>query len=125
MTTCPVCGKGEFENDHIWHGQDVAVSHLACVERLRIDLARHIDTALTANEALYAKGERIAELEANLGKLRRYSTDTLKRAEAAEREAAFWKWLWNHANPLTTAQGEKSESQWLAHMRERFEREAS
>jgi hypothetical protein len=47
------------------------------------------------------------------------------RAEQAEREAAFWKWLWNHANPLTTAQGEKSESQWLAHMRERWEREAS
>ena len=47
--------------------------------------------------------ERIAELEAELA--------------ALKTEAAFWKWLWD-----CYSEG-SPDPMWIAHMRERFERE--
>jgi hypothetical protein len=40
----------------------------------------------------------------------------------ANREAAFWKWMWESGEAPTR---EPSIGHWLAHMRERWEREAS
>jgi hypothetical protein len=43
------------------------------------------------------------------------------RVQQAEREAAFWKWLWELGEAPTR---EPSIGHWLAHMRERWERGA-
>jgi hypothetical protein len=44
-----------------------------------------------------------------------------RKLTAAELEAAFWKWLWH------TVTGEKpgDDEHWLAHMRERWEKEGT
>ena len=55
---CPVCGKGELEMDHIWHGQDVSISHLACVEKMQ-DGAKRL---VASNERLLKRAE-LAEAE--------------------------------------------------------------
>jgi len=51
---CPVCGKGELEMDHIWHGQDVSISHLACVEKMQ-DGAKRL---VASNERLLKRAEK-------------------------------------------------------------------
>ena len=95
---CPVCGKGELEMDHIWHGQDVSISHLACVEKMQDGAKR-----------LVASNERL-----------------LKRAEKAEaenvrlREAVEAEVLWHDSEDdhKTTTFDERMDlchySEWLA-----------
>ena len=73
---------------------------------------------------------RIEELEVEVERWKTLSATTYRWLEAktkglatAEREAAFWKWLWEYTNTFNPAWREKSEETWLVHMRERFERE--
>ena len=100
---CPVCTKGEYEDvpeptKRMWL-QRLPISHLACV------------TAMT---------EELDEATAWLS-----CDEPWVQVQEAKREAAFWKWLWEHTNPILTGDSESSMNQWLAHMRERFEREGA
>jgi hypothetical protein len=109
MTTCPVCGKGAHEIVGVETLR--LVSHLACVEKLEIDLSTLDAEKESAIERVYDEMDR---------KVRLLQGDRTKAefdTKQAEREAAFWKWLWEDDNP------EGTDPEWLAHMRERFERE--
>jgi hypothetical protein len=99
VSVCPVCGKGRTETDKFdpydyMPPQTRTVSHLSCVEKLKQFCETTCEPWIIVNEKDVA----------------------LKQAE---REAAFWKWLWEREvdKYLPTHTG------WLDHMRERFEEE--
>jgi hypothetical protein len=115
---CTACGKPEWEK--VGHPPFAAtVSHLACVEKLeeQIERARSYKgieaypcPLCTYRDGIFIEScqmhKDMHELEATM--------------RQAEREAAFWKWLWEleREMPLPC-----SREEYIANMRERFERE--
>jgi hypothetical protein len=61
---------------------------------------------------------RAKEADARAEEFEEELVTALGNAEQAAREAAFWKWLWEGSADSNTSET------WLAHMRERWEREA-
>jgi hypothetical protein len=114
MSICPVCGRGRVDPAEAFF-KEVVVSHLACVERLEIDLSTLDAKKESAIERAYDEMDRKVRLLQ--GDRTRAEFDT----KQAEREAAFWKWLWEHEVD-EYLQGNAS---WLAHMRKRFEKEGT
>jgi hypothetical protein len=118
VSVCPVCGKGE--TDYPARFDYTPVSHLACVEKLEAAAARAAAFVLPTgyDEDLALKMMTNAETYG----FAFVADREYKRAESAEREAAFWKWLW-HQSTQTIATDGFDKHPWIAHMRERWERE--
>jgi hypothetical protein len=147
MTTCPACGKGE--TDYPTRFDYTPVSHLACVEKMEAENTRiqhmYDDSLIDMSHLEWKRRAETAEREAErLNKaidtealaLQRIIREQLDEIQQANREAAFWKWLATHEYrcPLGEMNPGKDGSYlierhyneaFLAHMRERWEREAS
>jgi hypothetical protein len=117
MTTCPVCGRGRLAAVGPYN-----VSHLDCVESQaeQIERARTYKgiEAYACPLCTYSDGIFIESCQVHKDM---HELETTMRQ--AEREAAFWKWLW-HQSTQTIATDGFDKHPWIAHMRERFEKEA-
>jgi hypothetical protein len=132
-TTCPVCGLGE--TDFPTRFDYTPVSHLACVEniytanlslRVRVQQAEAEAERLTlwgeCNEALAVEeGVKRQQAEARISGYQDELVDKQNALLDAEREAAFWKWMWYRP---VGEYPDNDDATWLAHMRERWERGA-
>jgi hypothetical protein len=107
VSTCPVCGLGE--TDYPTRFDYTPVSHLACVEKQAKAL------------------EASASLEGDYSEAQEF-------IRSLQREAAFWEWLATHEYRCPLGEMNPGEEgsylvevtytvEFLAHMRERWERE--
>jgi hypothetical protein len=120
MTICPVCGKGELELVQVHHSIHTPVSHLACVERLakQIERARSYGgvEVYACPLCTYEEGIFIESCQMHKDM---HELETAMRQ--AEREAAFWKWLWEHE----VDEYQQGNAGWFANRRKRFEKEGT